>query len=175
MKTQALLLSLSASFFLPACGSSSPERYIEKSTKLTCQYTKKCKEADWNEAGYDSVSDCREQTLDAELLPGSGTVRDLFVENCSDFDSGAARTCLAAARKAKRSCDENPEPEPACNDVCGNNEMMGQVLADPANEELVARVLEELVANGELELDIEAPVDELAADELPADERTVEP
>lgn len=163
MKNQLLLLCLSTSIVLPACGTSSPDAYIEKSTTLACKYTKKCDEAMWNEAGFDSISDCRDQVLDTNLA-GQGTLRDLFVEGCTDFDSGAARKCLAAARKAKRSCEDLAEvDEPACEEVCGVPQAMGQGLApDPLTDELVARALEQLVENGELELE---PEGELTVDQ----------
>jgi hypothetical protein len=163
MKTQLLLLCLSTSIVLPACGTSSPEAYIEKSTTLACKYVEKCEEAMWEEAGFDSISDCREQVLDTDL-GGQGSLRDLFVEGCTDFDSGAARKCLAAARKAKRSCDDLAEvDEPACDEVCGlPPEAMGQGLAEPMADELVARALEQLVENGELELE---PEGELTVDQ----------
>ena len=163
MKTQLLLLCLSTTFsiVLPACGTSSPDAYIEKSTTLACKYAKKCEEAMWEEAGFESISDCRDQLLDTNLGT-EGTLRDQFVEGCTDFDSGAARKCLAAARKAKRGCDDLAEvDEPACNEVCGTPEVMGQGLADPMTDELVARALEQLVENGELELE---PEGELTVD-----------
>ena len=93
MKTRILLLGLSASIFLPACGTGSPDAYVEKSIKLACQYTEKCEEAMWNEAGFDSVSDCVDKTLDTDL-GGQGTLREVFVAGCTDFDKGAARDCL---------------------------------------------------------------------------------
>jgi hypothetical protein len=165
MKTQLLLLCLSTSFaiILPACGTSSPDAYIEKSTTIACKYAKKCEEAMWDEAGFESISDCRDKTLDSNL-GGQGTLRDLFVEGCTDFDSGAARKCLAAARKAKRGCDDLAEvDEPACNEVCGTPEAMGLGLApDPLTDELVARALEQMAENGELELE---PEGELTVDQ----------
>jgi hypothetical protein len=151
MKTNAILLSMSTLLLLPACGAGSPEAYIEKSTKISCQYFEKCEEAMWDEAGFDSVKDCRDKTLDTPIGDG-GTLRDLFLAGCTEFDRGAARKCLGAARKAKRACDDlETVDEPACDEVCGTNAAMGQVLADPANEELVARALEEMEAQGELE------------------------
>lgn len=163
MKTQLLLLCSSIAIVLPACGTSSPEAYIEKSTTIACKYTKKCEEAMWEEAGFESVSECRDELLDTDL-GGQGTLRDLFVEGCTDFDSGAARKCLAAARKAKRSCEDLAEAdEPACQDVCGIPDAMGLGLGpDPLTDELVARALEQLAENGELELE---PEDELTADQ----------
>lgn len=159
MKTQLLLLCFSASIILPACGSSSPDAFIEKNMTLACKYTKKCEEAMWEEAGFESVSDCRDQLLDTDL-GGQGTLRDQFVESCTDFDSSAARKCLAAGRKAKRSCDEEVD-EPACDEVCGTPEAMGQGLAEPVNpDELVSRALEESIESEELEPEGELTVDQ---------------
>lgn len=166
MKTKTIFslgaLLFGASFVLPACGSSSPENYIEASTKQSCKYTKKCEEAMWNEAGFDSVRDCVDETLDAELLPGAGTVRDLFVENCTDFDKSAARTCLAASRKARRSCDIDDisdDDQKACAEVCGSVDM-GNLLLDPTNEELVARMLEDKLLDEQIEQEEQFPVSE---------------
>lgn len=163
MKTQLLLLSLSSALLLPACGSSSPENYIEASMKIACQYTEKCDEAMWDAAGFDSVNDCRDQLLDADL-GGEGSLRDNFVEGCTDFDKGAARKCLAAARKAKRGCDDlETVEEPACDEVCGAPASMGLGLSpEPLTDELVTRALEQMVDNGELELE---PEDELTVDQ----------
>lgn len=171
MKIKTLALSSSlllGALVLPACGSSSPDNYIEKSTKLSCKYTKKCEEAMWNEAGHDSVRDCVDQTLDAELLPGAGTTRDLFVELCTDFDSGAARQCLAAARKARRGCnieDMSAEDQEACASVCGelSPEMSGLML-DPDHEERVAWMLEQLGLEGELEGELDVDDESLPSD-----------
>ncbi len=150
MKIQATLLSLlSLSIFLPACGASSPEAYIEKSTKIACQYLEKCEEAMWDMAGFDSVNDCRDQLL--ELSVDGTSLRDAFVESCTDFDKSAARKCLAAARKAKRSCDDMSD-EPACEEVCGPAPVAGQALAEPMPADVVARALEQLESSGELEL-----------------------
>ncbi|MEM9459189.1 MAG: hypothetical protein AAGF11_33735 [Myxococcota bacterium] len=167
MKIKSFALSSSlllGALALPACGSSSPDNYIEKSTKLSCKYTKKCEEAMWDEAGYDSVRDCVDQTLDAELLPGAGTARDLFVETCTDFDSSAARQCLSALRKARRSCDVDDVPtedQEACASVCGElAPEMGALMLEPGNEELVARMLEQLELDGELDGDDEPRVSE---------------
>lgn len=155
MKTRLLLLCLSTSIALPACGAGSPDAYVEKSTKLACQYAKKCEEAMWEEAGFESVSDCVDKTLDTDL-GGQGTLRDVFVAGCTNFDKGAARDCLAAGRKAKRSCDDMID-EPACERVCGTpSEAMGMGLGpDPLTDELVTRALEQMVENGELELELE--------------------
>lgn len=160
MKTRLLLLSLSAALLLPACGSSSPESYIEATAKLSCQYLEKCEEAMWEEAGFDSVKDCRDMLLDTDL-GGEGTLRDNFVESCTDFDKGAARKCLAAGRKAKRSCEDlETVEEPACEEVCGAPASMGLGLGpDPLTDELVTRALEAMIDDGELELE-----DELTAD-----------
>lgn len=149
MKTRFLLLCPLVAFVLPACGASSPDAYVEKSTKLACQYTKKCEEAMWEEAGFDSVSDCVDTLLDTDL-GGEGTLRDAFVESCTDFDKGAARDCLAAARKAKRSCDDEVD-EPACERVCGTPASGLGLGPDPLTDELVTRALEQRVEDGELE------------------------
>ncbi len=157
MKIKALFLSSSflfgAAVVLPACGSSSPDNYIEKTTQLGCKYLKKCEESMWDEAGFDSVNDCRDESLDLELVPGTGTVRDLFVEACSDFDKSAARKCLAASRKAVRSCDQELEMEDqtTCAEVCGDP-AMGSLLRDPTNQEVVFELLEQMEADGQLEL-----------------------
>jgi hypothetical protein len=163
MKTRALLLCLSASILLPACGTGSPEAYIEESSKISCQYLKKCEEAMFDMAGFESVKDCRDQLLDLDL-GGEGSLRDQFVAGCTDFDGGAARKCLAAGRKAKRGCDDlTTVEEPACEEVCGPvQEGDGLALAEPLSGELVARALEELDANGELELE---PAGELTVEQ----------
>jgi hypothetical protein len=156
-----LLLCSSASILLPACGASSPEAFLEKSIKISCQYLEKCEEAMWNDAKFESVNDCRDTLLEVEI-PGQGTFRDLFVDNCTDFDKSAARTCLAAGRKAKRSCDDETE-EPACMEVCGAPSSAGLGLSpEPLTDELVTRALEEMIERGELDLEVE---DELTADQ----------
>jgi hypothetical protein len=145
MNTQAILpLCLSTSILLAACGSSSPEAYIETSIKISCQYLKKCQESSWNAAGYDSVADCRNQLLDEELGE-EGSRRDRFVESCTDFDSSAARECLAALRKAKRDCASEVE-EPACSEVCGMPDAASLSLADSIGGETAAHALEQLEA-----------------------------
>lgn len=156
MKSKALLLCLSASIFLPACGAGSPEAYVEKSAKISCQYLEKCEEAAWTEAGYESISDCKDQFLE-QNFDGEGTFRDQFVANCTDFDSGSARKCLSAARKAKNECTPLTQEinEPACEEVCGPPDAMGLALGNPLDSELVARMLEDLEASGELDLEPE--------------------
>ncbi len=151
MKAQALLLLLSSSFLLPACGTGSPDAYVEEAFKISCQYLKKCEEEMWEQSMFESVSDCRDTLLDADLDGNGATLRDSFVESCKDFDGGAARKCLAAARKAKRSCsDLETVEEPACEEVCGA-QPAGQALGEPMSPELVLRALEQMEASGELE------------------------
>lgn len=144
MTYKALLCSsfllLGASAVLPGCATSSPDNYVEKTTKLACQYLEKCETETYEQGGFDSINDCRDQTLDTPL-GNEGTLRDLFVDSCTDFDKSAARTCLRAAKKAKRSCEQNEEP--ACEEVCGNPDM-AMLFKDPTNQELVAQMLEDM-------------------------------
>ncbi|MCX4243908.1 hypothetical protein [Paraliomyxa miuraensis] len=161
MKIQALLLCLSASILLPACGAGSPDAYVEKSTKIACQHYEKCEPELWEQGMFESVNDCRDQLLDMEF--DGQTLRDQFVESCTDYDRGAARKCLSAARKIKGDCDVNFDEvdEPACDEVCGAPAELG--LGNPLSGELVARVLEQMEADGELGLEVEVE-DELAAE-----------
>lgn len=135
------LLLLGASIALPACATSSPDNFVEKSAKLSCQYMKECEPDMFDMFGFDSVNDCRDKTLDAPI-GDQGSFRDFFVDNCTDFDRGKARTCLKAARQAKRDCSQNDEP--ACQEVCGDQAEMGELLLEPHNPQLVARILEDM-------------------------------
>ncbi len=151
MKLKSLSWIFCSSFLLAACGSSSPDNYIEKTTKLSCKYLKKCEESMWNEAGYDNVGDCVDQTLDAEIPVVGGTVRDAFVDSCSDFDSSAARKCLAGLRKAKRKCDldaASSEQETACAEVCGTP-AASALFADPASLEAALELVDSMPVEDE--------------------------
>lgn len=133
-----------ALFVLTACGSSSPENFIEAQTREGCRKMKKCDESEWNAAGYDNVGDCVDKTLDATLPDGS-TVRDSFVASCEDFDSGNARKCLAGARKIKRTCDDeaaSSEQDEACANVCGDP-LASELYRDPANLEIALELMSE--------------------------------
>jgi hypothetical protein len=135
---------IGALLMLTACGSSSPENFIEAQTREGCRKMKKCDESEWDAAGFDSVSDCVDETLDAQLPDGS-TVRDAFVASCEDFDSGHARKCLAGARKVKRTCDDNAassEQEDACANVCGNP-LASELYRDPSDLEIAAELVSE--------------------------------
>jgi hypothetical protein len=133
-------------FTLVGCGSSSPENFFEASTRISCRYAKKCEKEEWDASGFDSVRDCVDQALDTP-------VRDLFVEACDDFDSSAARKCLAGMRKVKRQCDVDAASgaqERACRDVCGNP-TASELFTDPLNEDAAIMLLAELEADGALD------------------------
>lgn len=141
--TRALLLVFSST--LVACGTGSPDAYLEKSAKISCQFLRKCDAAMWNAAGFDSVWDCRDQLLDMDLSPGEGTLRDSFAESCIDFDREAARRCLASKREDKRNCDDSTI-DAACFDVCNPPSLIFQVADVPLDTQLVGRALAELEA-----------------------------
>jgi hypothetical protein len=146
------LLLLCATFTVVGCGSSSPENYVKTSTRIGCRYYKKCEKDLWDEAGFDNVRDCVNQTLDTEVAPGL-TLEDAFVEGCEDFDSSAARKCLAGMRKVTRTCDEDAasdDQEKACGEVCGRPSASA-LFSDPSNPDLALRLLEELEAEGALD------------------------
>ena len=153
-----LLLSLGA------CGSSSPDNFIETSTRISCKKMKKCDDAQWNEAGFSSVSDCTDQILDGpaimqESSNGEGeeddglggleslfSYREAFVLACTDFDKKAARQCLSGMRKVKRKCDDgamSSEQEDACASVCGDP-VVSELFVHPEDRELLEFVIEEL-------------------------------
>jgi hypothetical protein len=137
---------LSTAFTLVACGSSSPENFFETSTRISCRYVKKCEKDEWDASGFDSVRDCVDQILDTPA-------RDLFVAACDDFDSSAARKCLAGLRKARRQCDldaASGAQERACRDVCGNP-TASELFTDPRNEDAALMLLQELEADGALD------------------------
>ena len=144
--------------FAVGCGSSSPENFIKKSTEIGCRYAKKCEKDDWDEAGYDSVKDCRDDLV-------SDDEADAFAEACEDFDRGAARKCLAGLRKAKRKCDEDAasdEQEEACAEVCGSLDI-GELTRNPDTTDVVTRILEDAVGQYE---DMLIEEEELGAEPL---------
>ncbi len=130
-------LSLGISFVAVGCGSSSPKAFAKRSGKLACQTIEKCEEEIWKAAGYDSVSECVDDTTKEDDV-------EAFVDACDDFDRGAARKCLAAARKYKRSCDEADRTEEAmkdCGEVCGNLQQQEGLHIDPNDPESMTDVL----------------------------------
>lgn len=142
MKYKVVLLGMVLGGLVVGCGSSSPKAFAKKSGKLNCQTLKKCDEALFNEAGYDSVADCVDDTVKDEDV-------EAFVDACEDFDSGKARQCLAAGRKYKRSCDDDDiseEDARTCAEVCGSiNIPTGELILDPGNPEVTVRILERAV------------------------------
>jgi hypothetical protein len=144
MRTSIFLLC--TVFTLVGCGSSSPENFFEASTRISCRYAKKCEKDEWDAAGFDSVRECVDKALDSPL-------HDLLVEACDDFDSSAARKCLAGLRKARRQCDVDAPSEAqkrACRDVCGNPSA-SELFTDPRNEDAALMLLQELEADGALD------------------------
>lgn len=144
------VLLLSAASILVGCGSSSIENYVETSTRIGCRYVKKCEKDDWK---FDSVRDCVDETLDAPAGVDGKTRRDVLIESCDDFDSSAARKCLAGSRKAKRQCDldaPSDDQKKACAEVCGNP-AASELFTDPSNHDLALTLLEEIEADESLD------------------------
>lgn len=140
MKKTSWLLSgsVAALSLSVGCGWSSPENFAKKSAKLSCQYTKKCEEDDWDESGFDNVRDCRDELADDDAV-------EAFADACKDFDKKSARQCLAGARKAKRSCDldaPSDEQQEACAKVCGELDI-GELMREEGKTEVMARILED--------------------------------
>jgi len=155
MKYKVVLLAMVLGGLVVGCGSSSPKAFAKRSGKLSCQTLNKCDEAAFKAAGYDSVSDCVDETVDDEAV-------EAFVDACEDFDNAKARECLAAGRKYKRSCDEDDISEDsalACAEVCGSlNIPTGEIMLDPGNPEVTVQILERAVEIMEEEYEDE-PVD----------------
>jgi hypothetical protein len=150
MRIKTILLCVT--FIAVGCGSSSPERFIETSSRIQCRFFKKCMRAQWNRSNFDNLRDCVDEALEVEILPGT-TVRDAFVDACNDFDSSAARECLAGMRKAVRKCDDEAPSraqERACAEVCGSRSASA-LFSDPSNPDLAIKLLEELEAEGALD------------------------
>jgi hypothetical protein len=150
MRTKILLLCLT--FTAVACGTSSPEGFITTSTRIDCRFVRKCLRAVWNELDYDNLRDCVDDSLEVEVLPGT-TAKDAFVNGCDDFDSSAARDCLAGKRKAVRQCDADApsrSQERACANVC-RRASASALFVDPRNADLALDLLEELEAEGVLD------------------------
>jgi hypothetical protein len=113
MKNRALLV-VAGGLLLAACGSSSPQGFVRAQARIGCKKAKKCDKSVWEQSDYGSVRECMDEQLEQ--------VEEQFVDNCDDFDSKAARKCLAGMRKVKRTCDEDAassEQSKACSEVCG--------------------------------------------------------
>lgn len=170
------LLLLSSAFLLSTLGagcSATPKSYYKASTRVGCRTLKKCEEDLWNEAGYDNVSDCVDETLKV-------TSEDDFADLCDDYDRGEARKCLRSARKAKRSCDTDDIDADACAKVCGTIEFpgtgeltpeeKGRVVAEAkfAAGEITEQELEDELAEAEFASEIEAEEEALLQEEIDA-------
>ncbi len=121
---KAKLLALSSALVLSsltAAGcTATPEAYYKASTRVGCRALKKCDEAAWNEAGFDNVGDCVDKTL-KEFSESD------FADICEDYDKSAARKCLRAGRKYRRSCEDSDLEESACGEVCGTPSLPGEL------------------------------------------------
>lgn len=147
MLLRSSFLLLTASLVLPACASRSPEAFAEKSAKLGCKYDRDCNPERYEMGQFDSIDECVDFLLDTDF-GGEGTLRDAYANDCGEFDSGKARTCLKAARQARSSCDMEAMQDPACNEVCSNfggnsEESMDQMLREPATVAWLARMIDE--------------------------------
>lgn len=130
MNEKAMLLVIGG-LVLAACGSSSPEGFVRAQARIGCKKTKKCDKSVWEQTDYGSIGECVDDSLEA--------VEEQFVESCEDFDSRAARKCLAGMRKVKRTCDEDApssEQQDACGEVCG------ELGADGWSERSIERAIE---------------------------------
>ncbi len=97
-----------------------PESYAKTSLKESCKYVKQCEEEAWEQAGYDSISDCRED-LEMLLEEDGQDYQEAFAEQCQDYDRSSARKCLKAFRKLRRDCGslETENNNEDCAAVCG--------------------------------------------------------
>lgn len=172
LKTKLLALSSIFLFSSLAVGcTTTAEGYYKASTRVGCRTLKKCEEDLWEEAGYDNVGDCVDETLDA-------VSEDDFAEFCDDYDRKEARKCLRSARKAKRSCDEDDIDTDACSKVCGtidipgieelSPEEKGRVIAEAkfAAGEISEEELQDQLADAEFASEIEAEEEALLQEEI---------
>lgn len=158
MKAKRLAFSsaLILSSLMAAGCTATPEAYYKASTRVGCRALKKCEEDAWKLAGFDNVGDCVDKSL--EDLSASD-----FADICDDYDKKAARKCLRAKRKYKRSCDEGDLEESACLEVCGTPALPGELTP----EERGLAAAEAAFAAGEI---TEEELEQEYEDDLESDE-----
>lgn len=136
MKARIMLLgvSLAVSSLAIGCGARSPKSFIKRQAKIGCRALKKCDDDAWKAADFDNVRECIDETTKEDQV-------EAFADACEDFDRKAARKCLAAARKYKRTCDDDDHQLEDCAKVCGSLNVEGLQL-DPSDPDTIADILE---------------------------------
>ena len=151
MKARIMLLgvSLAVSSFAIGCGASSPKSFIKRQAKIGCRALKKCDDDAWKATDYDNVRECIDDTTKEDQV-------EAFVDLCDDFDRKAARKCLAAARKYKRTCDDDDLEFEDCAKVCGAINVEGLEL-DPTDPDSIADIMERALEMSEERYQDESP------------------
>lgn len=95
--------------------------FYDKQIENSCYIAKKCNKLSWNEQEYKNIKDCVDDLIDEDY-------KDIYIENCPDFDEDLANECLSQMIGEYNSCspahdyddgDFDCKDDP-CQNICGD-------------------------------------------------------